>query len=81
MDTIFMNSENSRTSDFHKLLLDLSQKELINMLLYEALAFTIHRKIYNSCTKIINLKSQLRHGIKSLNYLMDHILYDIFCMI
>ena len=28
-------------------------------------------------TKIINLKFQLRHGIKSLNYLMDHVMYEI----
>ena len=29
-------------------------------------------------TKMINLKYQLRHGIQSLNYLMGHILYQIF---
>ena len=38
MDTIFMNSENSKTSDAHKLLLNLSNKinlkKVINMLLY-----------------------------------------------
>ena len=28
--------------------------------------------------KIINLKYQRQHGTKSLNYLMDHILYQIF---
>ena len=48
------------------------------MLLYETLAFTIHRKLSKSHTKIINLKDQLRHGMKSLNYQMDHILYQIF---
>ena len=47
------------------------------MLLYQILAFTIHRKIQKSHTKIIYLKYQLRHGMKSLNYLMDHILYQI----
>ena len=69
MDTIFMNSENSRTSDPHRLLLNISHKlnlkKVINMLLYQTLAFTIHGK------------NQLRHGMKSLNYLMDHILYEI----
>ena len=48
MDTIFMNSENSKTSNPHKLLLSLSDKinlEMINMLLYQTLAFTIHAKI------------------------------------
>ena len=29
-------------------------------------------------TKMINLKYQLRHGIQNLNYLMGHILYQIF---
>ena len=41
------------------------------MLLYQTLAFTIHGKIQKSHAKIINLKYQLRHGMKSLNYLMD----------
>ena len=45
MDTIFMNTENSKTSDHHKLLLNLLDKinlEVINMLLYQSLAITIH---------------------------------------
>ena len=29
-------------------------------------------------TKIMNQKYQLRHGVKSLNYLMDNIVYQIF---
>ena len=41
------------------------------MLLYQTLAFTIHGKIQKSHAKIINLKYQFRHGMKSLNYLMD----------
>ena len=49
MDTIFMNSENSKTSDPHSLLLNLSDKvnlkKVINMLLYQTLALTIHGKI------------------------------------
>ena len=35
------------------------------MLLYQTLAFTTHGQ------------NQLRHEMKSLNYLMDHILYEI----
>ena len=31
-------------------------------------------------TKIINFKCQLPHGMKNLNYLMDHILYQIFIL-
>ena len=46
MDTMFMNSENSRTSSFHKLLLNLLDKmEVINMLLYQILAFNLHGNI------------------------------------
>ena len=47
MDTIFMNFENSKTSDPRKLLLSLSDKIILkrNMLLYQSLAFTIHAKI------------------------------------
>ena len=51
---------------------------MINMLLYQILAFIIHRKIKKSHKKIINLKYLLLHGMKSLNYLMGHILYQIF---
>ena len=45
MDTIFMNTENSKTSDHHKLLLNPLDKinlEVINMLLYQSLAIAIH---------------------------------------
>ena len=49
MDTIFMNSQNSKTSDLHRLLLNLSDKinleKVINMLLYQILAFTVCGKI------------------------------------
>ena len=45
------------------------------MLLYQTLAFTIHKKIKKSHTKIVNLKYQLRYGMKSLNYMTGHILY------
>ena len=45
------------------------------MLACQTLAFTIHGKKLKSHTKIINLKYQLRHGMNSLNYLMDHIQY------
>ena len=46
MDTTFMTSENSKTSDPHKLLLNLTEKieEKINMLLSQTLVFNIHKK-------------------------------------
>ena len=36
---------------------------------------------YKKSTKIITLRYQLQHGMKNLNYLMDHILYQIFKII
>ena len=55
MDRIFINPRNSKTSDRHRLLLSLTDK--------------------NSHIRTINLKFQLEHGTKSLNYLKDRILY------
>ena len=85
MNTIFMNSENSKTSDPDRLLFNLADKtnfrEVINMLLYHILTCTIHGKISKSYIKTINLKYQLQHGIKDLNFLMDHILYQILKII
>ena len=49
MDTRFMNSENVKISDRHRLLLYLSDKinlkEVIDMTLYKTFAFAIHGKI------------------------------------
>ena len=49
MDTICMNSKNINTSDPHRILPNISYKtnlkEMINMLLYKIVAFTIHEKI------------------------------------
>ena len=85
MNTIFMNSKNIKISDPHRLSLDLSEKvnlkEEINMLFYQILVYTIHGKLLKSHTKTINIKYQLQRGMKKLNYLMDHILYQIFKII
>ena len=82
MDTTFMSSKNSKTSDPRRLLLNLTDKINLKrsdeMLLYQTLAFTKHGKILKSHTKIIKLKYQFQHGMKILNYLMDKILYQIF---
>ena len=51
MNTMFMNSKNSKTSDPHRLLLNLTDKtdlkKKINILvvLYQILAFNIHGEI------------------------------------
>ena len=82
MNTIFMNSTKSKTSDPRTLLLNLTDKidlrredkyiALLNLSIYYT--WKNIKKSY----KIINLKYQLRHRMKNSNYLMDHILYQIF---
>ena len=47
MDTIFMNSKNSKTFDPHRL--NLSEK--VNLLLYQTLTFTIHGQIEKTLYK------------------------------
>ena len=64
MNTLFMNSKNSKTSDPHRLLLDHTDeidltREVINILPYQILAYTIHGKILKAHIRIINLKYQL----------------------
>ena len=86
MDTVFMNSENSKTSDRHRLLLNLSDKIKFKR---RVNVFSIKKKKkkkntwknIKSHTKIINLKYQLQHRMKNLNYLLNHILYQIFKII
>ena len=71
MDTIFMSSENSRTSEYHVLVLKLADKLDLRrgqkLLLYQILVFTIHGKIKKAHIRIINLKYLLQHGVMSLS--------------
>ena len=81
MDTKFVNSKNSKTSDSHRLLLNLTDKINLKkgyMLLYQILAFTIYGKIQKSHIRTLKLKFRLQHGMKNLNYLMYHNLHQIF---
>ena len=82
MASIFMNSASSKTSDLQRILLDLSDK--INLersnkyvALWNLRTYYTWKNIQKSY-KNKNLKYQLRHWMKSLNYLMDHVLYQIF---
>ena len=80
-----MNSENSETSDPHRLLLSLSDKtNLKRSNKYVALSnlsiYYIWINFKKNHTKIINLK-YLRHGMKILNCLLNYILYQIFKII
>ena len=74
-----MNSKNSKTSDAHRLLLNLLDKIYLERndkyVFLSKLRIYYTRKNNKSHTKIVNLRYQLRCGMKSLNYLMDHFLY------
>ena len=48
------------------------------MLSYQILEYDIEGKIWKSHTKTTNLKYQLQRGMINLNYLMNHILYQIW---
>ena len=85
MNTIFMNSENSKTSDPYRLLLNLTDKIYLRRkdkyIALSNLSMYYTWKIYKRRIKTINLRFQLQHGMKNLNYLMDYILYQIFKII
>ena len=50
------------------------------MLPYQTIyyAYTLHEQILKIHRKTINFKHQYQHGMKNLNYQMDHILHQIF---
>ena len=77
MDTIFTNSENSEASEPHVLILRLTDK----LLPYQISASITHEKTWKARTITINIKYQHQHGMINLNYLMTHILYQIFKII
>ena len=81
MDTIYMTSENSKTSGLHRLLISLSDginSQWTNK--YVALSnISIYYtwKNIKSNIKTVNLNYQLQGELKNLNYLIDHIRYQI----
>ena len=85
MGTIFMNSENSKTSHSHRLLFNLSDKtDIKRSNKYVSLSnLSIYYTWENikSLTTTINSKYPVQGGMKNLNYLMDHILHHIFKII
>ena len=79
MDTIFMNSENSKTSEPHILKLKLTDK--LDLRLNKkviALSNLTHGITLRAHTITINLKYHHQHGMKNLHYQMDLIQYQIF---
>ena len=85
MDTIFMNSENSKTSEHHVLVIKLTDKldlrrgqktvALSNLSIYYT-----WKNIKSSCNNN-KLKYLPQRGAKNLSYQMDHIQYQIFKII
>ena len=81
MNTIFINSENSKTSEYHVLLLNLTNK--IDLRIEKTVALS-NLSIYYTRKNIkssYNLKYLLQRGMKNLSYLMDLIQYQIFKII
>ena len=79
-----MNSENSKTSDPHRLLLNLTDKiDLRRKDKYIALSnLSIYYRLKNIKKAYKKqIKYMLRHRMKNLNHLIDHILYRIFKII
>ena len=79
MDTIFMNSENSRTSKPHILILKLTNK--LDLRIGKKVIALSNLSIYYTWKNIKSsynnnkFRYNLQHGMINLNYQMDHILY------
>ena len=77
-----MNSENSKTSDPDRVLLNLTDK--INLKKSYKYVASSNLSVYYTWRNIKKshknnkFRIRLQHKLKSLNYLMDHILYQIF---
>ena len=82
MATIFMNSENSRTSEYQVLVLKLADKSDLRRaqksIALSNLSIYYTWKNTKSSYKIINLKYLLQHGVMNFNNQMNHIQYQIF---
>ena len=85
MDTMFMNSENSKTSKLHVLIHKLTNK--LNLRMGENVIALSNLSIYYTWKNIESsynnnkFKISAPHGMINLNYQMDHILYQILQII
>ena len=77
MSSIFFNYKNSKTSEPHRLLLNLlGQIDLKNMLPSILVSTTLQKKKKKKIhTKTVDLKYQLQLGMESLSYAMSYVLY------
>ena len=83
MTIVFMNLDNSKSSDVHRLSLNLIEKMDLqigdkHVALSELSVYYTWKNIKKVIQKIISLKYQKQHGMKNLNLLMDLILYQTF---
>ena len=79
MDTIFMNSENSRTSEYHVLLLKLADK--LDVKRGPKSVALSNLSIYYTWKNIKSSYSNNKFKMMNLNYQMDHIQYQTFKII
>ena len=86
MNTIFIKSENSKTSKSNILMLKLTNE--LDLRIGENIIALLNLSIYYNCKNIqkahtitINSKYQHQHRMINLNYLTDCILYQIFKII
>ena len=81
-NTTFINTANSKTSDPHRLLLNLTDK--IDLRKKDKYITLSNLSIYYTCRNIKKsykdnkFKISVQYRMKKLNYLMNHILYQIF---
>ena len=85
MDTIFMDSENSRTSEYHVSMLKLTNKLDLRRgqktVALSNLSIDYTWEIVKSSYNNNKFKILLQRGVKNLSYQMDHIQYQIFKII
>ena len=85
MDTIFMNSENSKTSEHNVLVLKLTDKLDLRRgqktVVLSTLSISYTWKNVKSSYNNNKFKISAPNGVKSLSYQMDHIQYQIFKII
>ena len=83
MNAIFVNSKNSKTSDSHRLLLNFTNE--IDLKIKDKYIPLTNPSIYYTWKKnrirIINLKYQLQNRMKNLNYMTDHVMYQMLTII
>ena len=78
MNTIFMNSENSRTSEYHVLTLKLTDK--LDLRRGQKTVALSNLSIYYTWKNVKSSynNNKFKISVKNLSYQMDHIQYQIF---